>query len=113
MNWVAAGDRYELSLSGGRVVGRRAGGAVLKTLPVKLKDHPATKQLIQVRDWLATHELECATTVETWMLRSLPIAVEVIEYVWPDPAWSKALRHAVIWPVDQHGKADADSAGFL
>lgn len=113
MSWVAAGDRYELALSGTRVVARRAGGALLKTLPVALKEHPVTEQLLQVRDWLQRHELECTNTVENWMVRSLPIAAEVIEAVWPDPAWSNALRYAVVWAVDEQGTADQISAGFL
>lgn len=113
MSWVAAGERYELSLSGTKVVARRAGGAVLKTLPVALKEHPITEQLVRVRDWLQTHERDCASAVETWMVRSLPIASEVIQAVWPDPAWGTALRYAVVWPIDEHGKTDTRSAGFL
>ena len=50
MGWVAAGERYEVTRSGTKVVARRAGGAVLKTLPVAVKEHPITEQLLQVRD---------------------------------------------------------------
>ena len=113
MSWVAAGDRYELSLSGNKVVARRASGAVLKSVPTSLKEHPVTEQLLQVREWLNAHERECASTVEAWMVRSLPIAATVIKSVWPDPAWSKALRFAVVWPVNAQGKPDESAMGFL
>jgi hypothetical protein len=111
--WIGAGDRYELTLSSGRIVARRAGGAVLKSVPASLRSHPVNEQLRQLREWLQNHERECAATVERWMVRSLPVATDLIVAVWPDPAWSKALKYAVVWPLDDPAAPDPTRSGFL
>jgi Domain of unknown function (DUF4132) len=66
-----------------------------------------------LREWLQRHEQECRDAVETWMIRSLPVATTVITTVWQDPAWSEALRNAVVWPVHEDGTTDTQAAGFL
>jgi hypothetical protein len=111
--WIAAGDGYEIALNGARVVARSPKGAVLKALPAALKDAPAVQQLRELRDWLARHERECASTVETWMVRSLPVPVSALAAVWPDPAWQTPLRDAVLVALGPDGQPQRELAGFL
>jgi hypothetical protein len=56
-------------------------------------------------EWLRRHERECAETVETWMVRSLPVPVGVLIECWPDPAWRHALENVVA--------TDGELTGFL
>jgi hypothetical protein len=56
-------------------------------------------------EWLRRHERECAESVETWMVRSLPVPVGVLVECWPDPAWRRALENVVV--------ADSEVTGFL
>jgi len=86
---------------------------VLKSLPSAIKDDSATEQLRELRDWLDRHQKECVTTVETWMVRSLPVPTGVIKEVWRDPSWQTALRDAVIVPLDEQGNSQRETAGFL
>lgn len=54
-------------------------------------------------EWLRRHEGECAETVETWMVRSLPVPIGVVVECWPDPAWRRALENAVVVAEDLVG----------
>src|SRR5579864_2816749 len=66
-----------------------------------------------LRDWLARHEQDCAMAVEAWMTRSLPVATAVLEALWPDPAWSDALRYALVCPVDESKGPERTNMAFL
>jgi hypothetical protein len=77
-----------------------------------LRESPEVEQLRALREWLERHDNECASTVETWMIRSLPVPTPVIHSVWPDPSWSTPLRNAVVWPVTD-GEPDPERVGFL
>jgi hypothetical protein len=82
-------------------------------VPTALRESDAVVQLRELRDWLARHERECAATVETWMVRSLPVPTRVLAAVWEDPAWQQPLRDAVVMPLDESGEPRREQAGFL
>ncbi|MEU8690339.1 DUF4132 domain-containing protein [Streptomyces sp. NPDC048665] len=106
MGWVSAGD-YEVALDGGKVVCRNASGRLLKSVPPKIADDPAVVGLKQLTEWLERHERQCLADTERWMVRSLPVPLDVLTRVWPDPAWQAALRDLVVTG------ADGQVAGFL
>ncbi|MEV5805506.1 DUF4132 domain-containing protein [Streptomyces parvulus] len=106
MGWVTAGD-YEVALDDGKVVCRNAAGRRLKSVPAKLADDPAVVGLRQLVEWLDRHERRCLTDVERWMVRSLPVPLDVLTRVWADPAWRSALRDLVVTGPD------GEVAGFL
>ncbi|MFF4703241.1 DUF4132 domain-containing protein [Streptomyces sp. NPDC001288] len=106
MGWVTAGD-YEVALDDGKVVCRNAAGRRLKSVPAKLADDPAVMGLRQLTEWLERHERQCLADVERWLTRSLPVPLQVLTRVWPDPAWQAALRDLVVTG------ADGEVAGFL
>jgi hypothetical protein len=106
MGWVSAGD-YEVALDGGKVVCRNAAGRRLKSVPPKIADEPAVVGLRQLVEWLDRHERQCLADVERWMVRSLPVPLDVVTRVWPDPAWQAALRDVVVTGED------GQVAGFL
>ncbi|MFI2204869.1 DUF4132 domain-containing protein [Streptomyces sp. NPDC020192] len=106
MGWVSAGD-YEVALDGGKVVCRNASGRLLKSVPPKIADDPAVVGLRQLVEWLERHERGCLADTERWMVRSLPVPLDLVTRVWPDPAWQAALRDLVVTG------ADGQVAGFL
>ncbi|MEU8932442.1 DUF4132 domain-containing protein [Streptomyces sp. NPDC048409] len=106
MGWVTAGD-YEVALDDGKVVCRNAAGRRLKSVPAKIADDPAVMGLRQLTEWLERHERQCLADVERWLTRSLPVPLQVLTRVWPDPAWQAALRDLVVTG------ADGEVAGFL
>ena len=105
--WIDAGDGYELALDGETLVCRK-GRKLLASVPKAVKEGAAAESLVMLRDWLAAHRQACRETVETWMLRTLPVPQAVLESVWPDPAWRSALENAYVLPVD-----GAAGGGFL
>ena len=42
------------------------------------------------------HQTQCRSTVDEWMVRSLPVPTAVLTQVWADEAWSGALRDLVV-----------------
>ncbi len=94
--WTEGGGGYSFALSGTAVLCRNDKGVVLKTVPKALKDDDVFIRLRQLADFLEQHEAECRSTIETWMLRSLPIPATVAKAVWDDPAWRNSLRDLVI-----------------
>ncbi|MFF9148561.1 DUF4132 domain-containing protein [Streptomyces sp. NPDC014861] len=108
MVWLDAGEGYEVTLDdGGRVVARRAGGRVLKTVPKALRDDPGVDRLKQLSEWLDRHADACVAQVDAWMVSSLPVPATLIAKVWPDEAWRGALRDMAV--VGE----DPDEVGFL
>lgn len=94
--WVDTGLGYELTLAEGKLVCRNGKGRILASVPPRVRASDAAENLLSLREWLASHEARCRTTVEEWMLRSLPIPSDLIIEVWPDPAWRSPLEHAVV-----------------
>lgn len=70
------------------------------------------ERLAAARDFLEDHERTCLGTVETWMLRSLPVPRKVLESVMIDDAWAKVLRDAWVVPVADL-RVDREAGGFF
>lgn len=113
LGWTDAGNGYQLSLEGGKLVAKNPAGKRLSSVPKEVKDSDAADQLDALRDWLVEHERECAATVDQWMLRSLAVPRSVLEAVWDDPAWRKPLENAVVVAVKADGEHDATTAGLF
>lgn len=109
--WIDAPDGYSVALEDGKIACRNAKGKRLSSVPPAVRESEACQGLVALRDWLGAHERECRETVETWMLRSLPIPRGVLEAVWPDPAWRGAIGGAIVAPLDPDGVES--TAGFL
>ena len=110
--WLPANDKYHLALDGGRLVCRNRKGKQLASVPKAAKTSQLGEQLLGLVELLERHAQECRETVETWMLRSLPIPRRVLLSIWPDPTWQELLKHAVVAVWDE-GSADPEEAGFL
>lgn len=113
LGWMDAGDGYQISLEGGKLVAKNPAGKRLTSVPKQVKDGDAADQLEALRDWLVEHERECAATVDQWMLRSLAVPRSVLEAVWEDPAWRKPLENAVVVAVTAEGDHDPATAGLF
>lgn len=103
--WIPAESGYSLALDQLTLVVRNSKGTRLRSVPAELRKGETAEQLLALRDWLRQHEAECRALVESWMLRSLPIARSAIAAVWPDPSWSTALRDLVVTGGDASGTA--------
>ena len=112
LDWIPAEKDYEVALEAGKLVCRNPKGKQLASLPKWLKDGETAQQLVALKDWLAEHEAQCRESLETWMLRSLPIARKVLAEIWPDPAWSGLLQNLVVCAVKGQ-KLDQAESGFL
>jgi len=91
--WVDAGKGYALSIRDGKLVAKKD-GKVLGSVPKPIKDSPLGDRLDSAIDFLEDHARTCMHTVETWMLRSLPVPRGVLEQVMVDDSWAIALRDA-------------------
>lgn len=97
MGWLDAGSGYQVRIGdGGRVQCRNAKGKVLASVPSALREDPQVVRLRQLTEWLGRHEAECRSTVDEWMVRSLPVPTALLTEVWADPAWAGALRDLVV-----------------
>jgi hypothetical protein len=94
--WIPADNGYALSLRDGKIVARNAKGKVLASVPKELKEAEAFLALAEAVELLDAHASECRDTVETWMLRSLPVPAAVLASVWPDEDWRRLLENAVV-----------------
>jgi hypothetical protein len=101
--WVEAPGGYAVALDGRRVVARSPRGVALKSMPTSLRASPVVEQLRELRDWLEQHEVECAATVEDWMLDAQSLTPATLEETWLDPAWRKALCNTVVRAADLTG----------
>src|SRR5512140_2070162 len=112
VRWLAAANGYEVALAGGKLAARNSKGKRLASVPPAGAQSEVGERLLALRDWLAQHERQCTETVETWMLRSLPVPRDVVQAVWPDPAWRRPLENLVVVPV-KDGALELGSPGFL
>ncbi|MGM1058705.1 DUF4132 domain-containing protein [Saccharothrix sp. Mg75] len=110
MGWLDAASGYQVRLGeNGRVQCRNGKGKLLSSVPASLKDDPKVVQLRQLAEWLSRHEAECASTVDGWMTRSLPVPAALVAEAWADEAWAAALRDLVVTAGDETGfLRDAD-----
>lgn len=104
-----AGGGYALGLHEGRIVARNAKGRTLASVPKELKEGDAYTLLQDALDLLDAHAAECRDTVESWMLRTLPVPRAVIGAVWADAAWRTLLENTVVTAASTEGGA----AGLL
>jgi len=112
VSWLPADKDYALALVDGKVVGRNPKGATLATVPPWLKESELAQQLTNLRNWLDEHEQQCVSTIELWMLRSLPVPRDVLAAVWPDLAWQSILMNSVVCAVKK-GEISQSEVGFL
>jgi hypothetical protein len=90
------GKRLPLALDGSKLVCRNSKGKVLASVPKAVRESETRVTLLELRDWLARHAAECRSTVERWMLRSLPVPVVLLEEVWKDPDWRAPLLNLLV-----------------
>ncbi|WP_433464329.1 DUF4132 domain-containing protein [Spirillospora sp. CA-128828] len=117
MRWIGVAGGYEVAVRGEGaekpvVVCRRAGGKELAKVPAKVKQDPGVASLMELCERLAERGRAVREQVEAWMLRSLPVPVEVLHAVWEDPAWRHALTGLIVAPV-HGGTPDLECAGVL
>jgi len=107
VGWLDAGSGYQVRIGErGKVQCRNAKGKLLASVPSALKEDPQVVRLRQLTEWLDRHEAECRSTVDEWMVRSLPVPTALLVQVWADSAWAAALRDLVV-------TAGPDEVGFL
>lgn len=111
--WADAGDGYRVALEGGKLVATNAKGSRLASVPKRVRATEAAERLLSLRDWLEAHAQECASTVESFMLRSLPVPRAAIMAVWSDAAWRSPLENAVVAALDADGEPIEGAEGFL
>jgi hypothetical protein len=110
--WIDAGKGIQLGIRDGSLVARKD-GKDLDSVPKAAKETPAGERLGSAIDFLEDHERTCKHTVETWMLRSLPVPRGVLAAVQPDPMWKGALADAWVVAVGSDGKVDREVGGFF
>ncbi|WP_018680621.1 DUF4132 domain-containing protein [Actinokineospora enzanensis] len=112
MGWLDAAAGYQVRVGeNGRVQCRNAKGKVLAAVPAALKEDPEVVRLRQLVEWLGRHRADCTSTVDTWLVRSLPVPVALVAEVWRDPDWAEVLRDLVVVADGVTGflrEADAD-----
>lgn len=101
-HWLDSGNGYELTISDGEIRARNKKGKELKSVPASVKKTEAFADLDGLRLWLQNHDAECGMTVETWLLRALPVPTAVIAEVWKDEAWRSWLYDLVIQPAENN-----------
>jgi Domain of unknown function (DUF4132) len=110
--WVDAGKGYALAIRDGKLVAQKD-GKQLGSVPKPVKDSPIGDRLDSALDFLDDHDIQCRNTVESWMLRTLPVPRGVLAAVIADESWRKVLHDAWIVPIDDKGKADRAAGGFF
>jgi len=110
--WVDAGKSLELAIRDGKLVARKQ-GKELASVPKAAKDSAVGERLASAIDFLEDHERTCRHTVETWMLRSLPVPRAVLQAVLPDPVWAATLRDVWVVAVAPDGTVDREVGGFF
>jgi hypothetical protein len=110
--WQDAGKGYAIAIRDGKLVAQKD-GKQLGSVPKPVKDSPIGDRLDSAIDFLEDHAINCRTTVESWMLRTLPVPRGVLAAVIADEDWRKILHDAWIVPVGSDGKADRAAGGFF
>ncbi len=110
LKWVEAEDGYFLALEEGKLVAKNPKGKRLKSVAKKQKETETGVSMLAARDWLKEHKTTCLETVESWMLRSLPIPAKVILAVWVDAFWRELIENTIFQPF---GNDDDEQVGLL
>lgn len=115
--WIDAGKGHALGIrtsdDGDFKLVAKKDGKDLGSVPKALRDAPIGEKLEAAIDFLEEHARTCLHTVETWMLRSLPVPRGVLESVLADESWAKVLRDAWVVGVSRDGKVDREAGGFF
>jgi hypothetical protein len=109
--WMDAGSGFELGIRDGTLVARKD-GKDLRSVPKALKEGPLGERLASTLDFLEDHARSCLQTVETWILRSLPVPRGVLEQIFVDDTWRAILKDAWVVPVGA-GALDREAGGFF
>ncbi|HEU0034406.1 MAG TPA: DUF4132 domain-containing protein [Kofleriaceae bacterium] len=109
--WLDAGKGFELGIRDLALVARKDGKSV--SVPKALKEGPLGERLVSAVDFLEDHARTCMHSVETWMLRSLPVPKAVISSVIPDDSWAAALKDLWLVAVAPDGSVDREVGGFF
>ncbi|MEO8702854.1 MAG: DUF4132 domain-containing protein [Kofleriaceae bacterium] len=110
--WIDAGKGLELGIRGDKLVARKD-GKDLGSVPKPAKEGPVGERLLSALDFLEDHTRQCLHTVETWMLRSLPVPRAILQAVIADDAWASALKDVWVVSVGPDGKVDREVGGFF
>lgn len=108
--WVDSGKGVVLAIRDGELVARKD-GKQLASVPKPAKESAVGEQLAAAIDFLEDHARSCQHSVETWMLRSLPVPADVLAAVAADPAWADALRD--LWVVAHGAEIKSEVGGFF
>ena len=110
--WIDAGKGIELGIRDGSLVARKD-GKELGSVPKPVRESLAGERLGSAIDFLEDHTRTCQHSVESWMLRSLPVPRGVLQAVLPDPAWNAALHDAWVVAVGADNSVDREVGGFF
>ena len=108
-----ADNNCRLQFEARKLVCRSPARKRLASVPKKVKESELAEELTVPYEWLLDHRNDCVRRVETWMLRSLPVACDLVRAIWPDRDWADMLRNLVVAPTDAQGQADATHTGLL
>lgn len=108
--FVPAEGGYALGIRAGKLTCLNAKGQALASVPKEVREGEVAERLLAVLDFLRAHEREVASTVEGWMLRSMPTPTAVLVAVWADEAYRAALENLVVVPG---ALGEGATAGFL
>ena len=111
--WIEAADGYALSIKNGKLACRNKKGKTLASVPKKVKDSELGEQLNAMAVWLKGRRDECVQQVQTWMLRSLPVPLNVAVEIWSDDDWRQSMENVVAVPIDKSGKPQTADTGIL
>jgi hypothetical protein len=78
-----------------------------------VKESDVGEQLAALLEWLEAHGRACVAWAEDCMLRSLPLPAAVVEAVWVDEAYRRALENLVVFAIDGDGRLDSSQGGML
>jgi hypothetical protein len=110
--WLDAGGGVQLGIREGSLVARKA-GKDLASVPKAAKESQVGERLGSAIDFLEDHARSCLHSVETWMLRSLPVPRGVLQAVIADAAWAAALKDVWVVAVAPDGTIDREVGGFF
>ena len=110
--WLDAGKGVLLGIRDGSLVAHKD-GKDLGSVPKPSKESAVGERLTAAVDFLEDHARTCLHTVETWMLRSLPVPRGVLHAVIADDAWAAALKDIWVVAVAPDGKIDREVGGFF
>jgi hypothetical protein len=113
VSWIDADKEYALGIDDGKLVCRSPKEKKLASVPKWLKETDLAEQLLATCEWLAAHRVDCLRRVETWMLRSLPVPIDVLLSVWADPDWRAMLQNLVVAPLSTKNELNAEKTGLL